>query len=951
MAITVGTLAIEIAVNERKALKAIEKVSWQAQQTAQKLSRDEAILRRADERWWRNTIDNRAAANKALVESRIAGEKRVAAVQESMQARLNALFPQRTALTAEQTRRTEIMYAGMFDSIASNQAVIERRSAMESARTERAAQRERTRIARAAAAERAAAERAQQRRAAAVAASGMGIGRGLGMIGLSGTVIGAFAFRGLVTAINDLQTLRQRLMQVADSQEQARMLFDRMAEAAGRLRVPVQDATELFVKLRQSNAALGLTYGETQKVTEAFSAALRISGASGQTAASALLQFGQAMAKGQLDGDEFRTVAENASEVLRVLERRFAVSRGEILKWREQGKLTAKMMADALIAEYDNLIERVNRLPPTLSQAATSFRNSVMQMISDSKDLEEATNRFAVGIVELGNMLKENGPLIRGMAKLALELTAVYAAMKTIQMLGGIPKVLAGAVAGGPFALVALLGAVASGAFLIGRALRDIAKAKEEAAISDAIKQRADAYNQLQQNFRRELTHGKDTAKILQAKAAAEADRKLIIDEMNRATLELGRAELAFSKSRSFNDGERLQSAKQLFKERKQLYDLTVAAERLTESGGGAVTPPVDVGKVVSDDVFARLRELESRLPNLSRLAEQIGLDIEKAVAGSLGVRALDRVQFLMDNYEALADVISDADRELIRLALAQTAAEVNRIQTLAARTRAEEELLVALRERLRLLGELAQKSEQTAGGREQQTREDRGVGLDDRFDMRLERQLFTLLRAGPGDVITAFFEGLGQRVDEGGETLAEKMRQALGNLFSGVGQNMLQRGMGMLMDSLKGVFGQLFTAIAGPTTVLGKFLETIKAFLIANPLLAGLGLVAVGGAMLAYGKSLGGSTRAAIGMGGLGGGIGGLDIGGRQEPIPFVFQGRPYQSPMQGMGGVPEGRNTVNVNATIIGPNDPQAQRQIATLVNNAARRGLVTGPAARTA
>lgn len=38
-----------------------------------------------------------------------------------------------------------------------------------------------------------------------------------------------------------------------------------------------------------------------------------------------------------------------------------------------------------------------------------------------------------------------------------------------------------------------------------------------------------------------------------------------------------------------------------------------------------------------------------------------------------------------------------------------------------------------------------------------------------------------------------------------------------------------------------------------------------------------------------------------------------------------------------------------VVVNATVIGPNDPRAQRDIAALIDNAARRGLTQGSRGR--
>lgn len=73
-----------------------------------------------------------------------------------------------------------------------------------------------------------------------------------------------------------------------------------------------------------------------------------------------------------------------------------------------------------------------------------------------------------------------------------------------------------------------------------------------------------------------------------------------------------------------------------------------------------------------------------------------------------------------------------------------------------------------------------------------------------------------------------------------------------------------------------------------------------------------------------------------------MGGGIGSLGVGGSTVT-------RTFNPTMSGSTGASVQAATP-MQVTIIGPNDPNAQRAIATLMDNAARRGLVQGAGVRT-
>jgi tape measure domain-containing protein len=153
----------------------------------------------------------------------------------------------------------------------------------------------------------------------------------------------------------------------------------------------------------------------------------------------------------------------------------------------------------------------------------------------------------------------------------------------------------------------------------------------------------------------------------------------------------------------------------------------------------------------------------------------------------------------------------------------------------------------------------------------------------------------------------------------------------SLGEGFKALTRTLLS-GLGSALQS----FGR--AAILGGT-LMKKFMDAMGTL---NPFVA----VAAGIGMVALGSMLKGAAQRSFGGGGgsstMGGGIGSLGVGGSSVT-------RTFGPTMSGSTGASVQAATP-MQVTIIGPNDPNAQRAIATLMDNAARRGLVQGAGVRT-
>ena len=170
---------------------------------------------------------------------------------------------------------------------------------------------------------------------------------------------------------------------------------------------------ESYTKMYQRTAAAVRDYGmganEAAKVTSALSMALKLGGTTAAEQSSVLVQFSQALNKGKLDGDEFRTVMEAAPVVVELLSSRLKISKGEIISWAREGKLGVKDLVGALV-DGGGKIERIFRnAPATVEEAFIVLRNSVTGYVGRLDKATGASQTFISILAGVSNNIETIG--------------------------------------------------------------------------------------------------------------------------------------------------------------------------------------------------------------------------------------------------------------------------------------------------------------------------------------------------------------------------------------------------------------------------------------------------------------------------------------------------------------------------------------------------------------
>lgn len=177
------------------------------------------------------------------------------------------------------------------------------------------------------------------------------------------------AVRSIVRLLDAFNQIENRLRVVTTSQSNLNAVFDELFAISQRSRSSLQGTVDLYSRLAISSRELGVSQRELLQFTESVNKAIIVSGASFREANQGLIQLSQGIASGTLRGDELRSVLEQLPVVADVIAKELGVTRGELRKLGEEGKITANDIITAFQNAEAEIEENFAKTVPTLSQS------------------------------------------------------------------------------------------------------------------------------------------------------------------------------------------------------------------------------------------------------------------------------------------------------------------------------------------------------------------------------------------------------------------------------------------------------------------------------------------------------------------------------------------------------------------------------------------------------
>lgn len=232
---------------------------------------------------------------------------------------------------------------------------------------------------------------------------------------LAGNIIGNVIMRGLdsiagsisgaVALADEYTSLNARLALVAGSQSNVAALNDMIYESAQRARGGYMDMAKAVASLSVNARDAFPDPRKTVQFMEGMQKLFVIGGASKENQQFAMLQLQQSLASGRLQGDEFRSITENAPILQDMIAKTMKVSRGELKQLSAQGKITADIIKRAIFENMDEINDKFESMPKRWSDHFTDFKNVVLKSFAPIAD---RINRLAnsEGVRSMFSMLK-----------------------------------------------------------------------------------------------------------------------------------------------------------------------------------------------------------------------------------------------------------------------------------------------------------------------------------------------------------------------------------------------------------------------------------------------------------------------------------------------------------------------------------------------------------------
>jgi tape measure domain-containing protein len=278
-----------------------------------------------------------------------------------------------------------------------------------------------------------------------------------GLQNVLGPLTGALGIREIIKYADAWTEAGNKVAAAAQVSGQIALPLEQIKESANGARTSLVDYVDLYARLLRISPAVGASAIDVATATNVVAKSLKAGGASAQEQTAALIQLGQALGSGQLQGDELRSIRENAPLVAKAIANEFGVSIGELKKLGAEGKLTSERVFQALINAQDDIEAAFRTTQSTIGDAFQRIENEFTSYIGTSGQATGATQALVDALGYVADHFKEIAPVV---ATFAAILGGALAGVAIAGVVVGLGQAL--------LALGAFLAAVSAGTLTAG---------------------------------------------------------------------------------------------------------------------------------------------------------------------------------------------------------------------------------------------------------------------------------------------------------------------------------------------------------------------------------------------------------------------------------------------------------------------------------------------------
>ena len=189
----------------------------------------------------------------------------------------------------------------------------------------------------------------------------------------------AFGAKAIINLADGMTSTTARLNLMNDGLQTTDELQKMIMKSANASRGAYMDTAAAVAKLGITAKGAFDSSAEIVQFAEQMNKQFVIGGASVQETTAGMYQLTQAMAAGKLQGDEFRSILENAPLLAQSIATYMGKTTGELKEMSSQGLITADVIKGAMFAAAEETNAQFAKIPMTFSQVGTLMANTLLQ--------------------------------------------------------------------------------------------------------------------------------------------------------------------------------------------------------------------------------------------------------------------------------------------------------------------------------------------------------------------------------------------------------------------------------------------------------------------------------------------------------------------------------------------------------------------------------------------
>ncbi|MDH3232195.1 MAG: tape measure protein, partial [Alphaproteobacteria bacterium] len=192
-------------------------------------------------------------------------------------------------------------------------------------------------------------------------------------------------------------------------------------EIADRSRGPLNATADLYAKLLRATKDVADSEEDVARATEIVNKAFKAGGAAASEQAAGILQLAQALGSGFLQGDELRSIRENAPLIAQAIADEFDTTIAGLKELGSSGELEVGRVFKAILKAQPQIEQAFSKTNSTIADGFTRIQNAFTQYVGTSDDSLDATERLVAAL----NFLADN---FETTADVALKFAGIIAA-------------------------------------------------------------------------------------------------------------------------------------------------------------------------------------------------------------------------------------------------------------------------------------------------------------------------------------------------------------------------------------------------------------------------------------------------------------------------------------------------------------------------------------------